>query len=352
MELFQYQKSTPVWVSFENPTGAPGAGGLENHGAKGHPFEYFPAGEKKLLCDLDGPAVVRRIWFTLEDRSPQMLSKIFLCAYWDGETEPSVCAPIGDFFCLGGGPMSAFETEFFASPEGRSFLCTIPMPFRRHGKLVLENRSSQDNGHLFYDVDLTREPLPDDVLYFHTSYIPPRKNTLGKDVTILPEVFGKGRFLGMNTTITPDQAYGDTWWGEGEVKIYLNGEANPSLVGTGTEDYIGTAWGQGKFITRRQGCTHINRESASFYRFHIPDPIFFEAGCRVDLQAIGGAPKATAKALAEKGVELTPLAYDLGGFMTHLYQKEWSWDTVPEEGFITFYRRDTFSSVAYYYLVR
>ncbi|WP_322181707.1 glycoside hydrolase family 172 protein [Neglectibacter caecimuris] len=351
MELFEYQNSTPVWVSFENPTGLPGAGGRENHGAKGHPFEYFPAGEEKILCDVDGPGVIRRIWFTLEDRSPQMLSEIFLCAYWDHEAEPSVCVPIGEFFCLGGS-MTAFENRYFASPEGRSFLCTLPMPFRKHGKLVLENRSAQDNGHLFFDVALTKEAVSDSALYFHTSYTPPVKNPLGRDVSILPEVLGKGRFLGMNVTIAPSRDYGDSWWGEGEVKIYLNGEATPSLVGTGTEDYIGTAWGQGRFFTSCQGCAGISGESASFYRFHTPDPIFFEKGCRVELQAIGGAPKAAVKALAEQGAELIPLAYDLGGFMTHLYQKEWNWDRIPDEGFITFYRRDIFSSVAYYYLAQ
>ena len=65
----------------------------------------------------------------LEDRSPEMLEGIYLNGYWDGEKEPSVCAPIGDFFCMGYGGMKTFENEFFASPEGRSFLCQIPMPF-------------------------------------------------------------------------------------------------------------------------------------------------------------------------------------------------------------------------------
>lgn len=352
MELFTYQSLQPVWVSFENPTGTPGAGGTENYGAKGHPFEFLAAGEEKVLCDVEGPGVIRRIWFTLEDRSQEMLENIYLCGYWDGETEPSVYAPIGDFFCMGYGGMKPFENEFFASPEGRSFLCQIPMPFLKRGKLTLKNLSSKENGHLFYDVDLTKQELPEDTLYFHALHRGPCQNELGKDVVILPETCGKGRFLGMNVTIFPNTQYKDSWWGEGEVKIYLNGESTPSLVGTGTEDYISTAWGQGTFINRFQGCMAVDPSGASFYRFHQKDPIFFPEKCRVELQAIGGASKQMAQKFMEQGSKMIPLAYDLNGRMTHLYKKDWQWSDVPEDGFITFYRQDTFSTVAYYYLQR
>lgn len=350
MELFQYQQKETVWTSFENLKGEPHMGGLENHGAKGHPFEYFANGEEKVLCDLEGPAVLRRIWFTLSDRSEKSLSGIYLCAYWDGEEEPSVCVPIGDFFCMGNGKMVPFENEFFASPEGRSFVCTIPMPFRKRGKVTLRNLSGMDNSHLFFDTALTREELPEDVLYFHTKCLERKRNKLAEDVEILPEIRGKGRFLGMNVALQIDPACQDSWWGEGEVKIYLNGEKTPSLAGTGAEDYLGTAWGLGAFCGRWHGCSSIDEAQASFYRFHGKDPIFFENGCKVTLQAIGGAGKAQAKKLAEQGAEMIPVACDLNGHMTHLYRKDWSWDDIPEEGFISFYRRDTFTTVAYYYL--
>ena len=208
------------------------------------------------------------------------------------------------------------------------------------------------NGHLFYDVDLTKQELPEDTLYFHALHRGPCQNELGKDVVILPETCGKGRFLGMNVTIFPNTQYKDSWWGEGEVKIYLNGESTPSLVGTGTEDYISTAWGQGTFINRFQGCMAVDPSGASFYRFHQKDPIFFPKKCRVELQAIGGASKQMAQKFMEQGSNMIPLAYDLNGRMTHLYKKDWQWSDVPEDGFITFYRQDTFSTVAYYYLQR
>lgn len=352
MELFCYEDHRPIWISFENPTGEPGGGGKENFGAKGHPFEFVAPGEEKVLCDVEGPGVIRRIWFTLEDRSPEMLEGIYLNGYWDGEKEPSVCAPIGDFFCMGYGGMKTFENEFFASPEGRSFLCQIPMPFFKRGKLTLKNCSGKENGHLFYDVDMTKQELPEGTMYFHADHQGPAKNPLGKDVTVLEVPEGKGRFLGMNVSVFPDMQYKGSWWGEGEVKIYLNGEETPSLVGTGTEDYISTAWGQGVFFNRLQGCAAVDSAGASFYRFHQKDPIFFQNGCKVELQAIGGAPKALAREIQEQGASMLPLAYDLGGRMTHLYRRDWKWEEVPEEGFITFYRQDSFSTVAYYYLRR
>ena len=352
MELFTYQNSRPVWVSFENPTGGRGLGGQENFGAKGRPFEYFAAGEEKVLCDVQGPGVVRRIWFTMEDRSPEALKNTWLRAWWDGEEEPSVNVPVGDFFCMGAGRMVPFENGLFASPEGRSFVCAIPMPFQKSAKMTLFNGTGRDNPHLFYDVDLTMEDLPEDAMRFHAAFTCSCDLPLGKDVPVLPQVQGQGRFLGMNVAIQINPAYGESWWGEGEVKVYLDGEEAPSLVGTGTEDYIGTAWGQGEFVSRSQGCLHHREGGVSFYRFHLDDPVFFNRGCQVDIQDIGGCSIGEAKRLAEAGAELIPVGADTGGHMTHLYRRDWDWSQLLEEAFITFYRRDAFDCVAYFYLRR
>lgn len=350
MDIYSYQKSQPVWVSFENPAGERGQGGQENFGAKGHPFDYLAADEQKLLCNIQGPGIIRRIWFTLADRSPEALKNTWLLAWWDGEAEPSVHVPVGDFFCMGSGHMIPFENEYFSSPEGRSFVCTIPMPFRRSAKLALFNGTDKDNIQLFYDVDLTLEELPEDAMYFHAAFTSSRNLPLGKDVPVLPPIQGQGRFLGMNAALHINPAYGDSWWGEGEVKIYLDGENTPSLVGTGTEDYIGTAWGQGAFVTRQHGCTWNQEGQVSFFRFHASDPIFFSQGCQVTIQNIGGCDINAAKQLAASGAELIPVAADTGGHMTHLYRQDWRWDDLPENAFITFYRRDEFDCVAYYYL--
>ncbi|HEV7906403.1 MAG TPA: DUF2961 domain-containing protein [Pyrinomonadaceae bacterium] len=86
------------------------------------------------------------------------------------------------------------------------------------------------------------------------------------------------------------KTYFDTWWGEGEVKIYLDGDqALPTLSGTGTEDYIGTAWGQGAFAHAYQGSPIADEKNLRwcFYRYHIPDPIYFHKDIRVTIQQIG-----------------------------------------------------------------
>ena len=76
------------------------------------------------------------------------------------------------------------------------------------------------------------------------------------------------------------------------MKMYLDGDQEyPTLNGTGTEDFIGSAWGQSKFINQYTGCT-IASDSLlqyAFYRYHIPDPVYFKTGCMVALQQIGGA---------------------------------------------------------------
>ena len=226
---------------------------------------------------------------------------------------------------MGAGRMVPFENGLFASPEGRSFVCAIPMPFQKSAKMTLFNGTGRDNPHLFYDVDLTMEDLPGDAMRFHAAFTCSRSLPLGRDVPVLPQVQGQGRFLGMNVAIQINPAYGESWWGEGEVKVYLDGEEAPSLVGTGTEDYIGTAWGQGEFVFRSQGCLHHREGGVSFYRFHLDDPVFFNRGCQVDIQDIGGCSIGEAKRLAEAGAELIPVGADTGGHMTHLYRRDWDW---------------------------
>jgi hypothetical protein len=126
-------------------------------------------------------------------------------------------------------------------------------------------------------------------------------------------VTGKGRFLGVNVGIKANPIYEQYWWGEGEVKMYLDGDNKfPTLVGTGAEDYIGTGWGQGEFYNDYSGCLFANTDSSgwAFYRFHVPDPVYFKTGCRVTLQQMGGNRKELVSGLQNKGVPLIPVAID------------------------------------------
>lgn len=92
--LYKYENSEPRWINFENPNGEKGRGGIENNGAKGHAWEHFASGEEKVLCDFSGCGIIRRIWITLSDRSPEVLKNIYLKMYWDNSSAPQVNVPI------------------------------------------------------------------------------------------------------------------------------------------------------------------------------------------------------------------------------------------------------------------
>ncbi|MDQ4120257.1 MAG: DUF2961 domain-containing protein [Acidobacteriota bacterium] len=283
----------PRWASPENPTGARGAGGTANGGRKGAPTIAIKAGESKVLAEAKNTSgTVRRIWMTFWDRSPQMLRSLKIEMFWDGAAKPAVSAPLGDFFGIGLGQTTQFQSVFFSNPEGRSFNAAIPMPFRTGMRVVLTNESKNDLPELFYDVDYTiGDRHPANMLYFHAHYRRENPTVLQKDYEILPQINGKGRYLGTNIgVIVNTKEYFNTWWGEGEVKMYLDGDrALPTIVGTGAEDYIGTAWGQGAFAHLYQGSPIADEKTMrwAFYRYHVTDPIYFYRDIRITMQQIG-----------------------------------------------------------------
>ena len=345
--IFQFQNSEPRWINFENPTGTKGGGAICNHGAKGHAFEHFEAGEEKVLCDFDGCGVIRRLWITLNDRSPEVLQNVYLKMIWDHAPVPQVFVPIGDFFCMGLGTMRSFENHFFTTAEGRSFSCTIPMPFLKNARILLWNNSGKYINNLFYDINLTLEPLSDNVMHFCTHFQDLPKNQLAEDISILPLTQGAGRFLGANIAVIPDEtAYPNLWWGEGEVKIYLDGDStHPTLAGTGAEDYVGSAWELGEFINEYQGCVTRIGNSVSMYRFHVLDPIFFQQEICVKLQAMGGGPWDRVKTLRETHAPHTLVTYD-DGDIHPIYR---STSHTEPKGYVNFFRQDHYRTVAYFY---
>ncbi len=344
------------WASFENSDAAKGAGGQENRGAKGHPMEVMQPGETKVLMNEQGTAgIVQRIWLTISDRSPEALRAVRIEMFWDGADKPAVSVPIGDFFGVGLGHRMEFETALFSDAEGRSFNCFIPMPYRTGARITLVNESDKPNT-LFYDVNFQEvDSLGDDALYFHAYWSRDTATALGKDFAILPRIEGRGRYLGMNMGLITHPSYERSWWGEGEVKIYLDGDKGlPTLNGTGTEDYIGTAWGQGTFNHMYQGClvaSHDTRQWA-FYRYHVPDPVYFYTDCKVDIQIMGGESRDNVRRYAANGAELIPVTVSGAQFVKLLEQ-----DPVPKltdpgfpDGWTNFYRSDDVSATAYFYL--
>ena len=280
------------WFSFENPDGAKGAAAMTQRGRKGAASKAVAKDETITLADIDGPGVIRRIWLTVRPGNPELLRGLVIRIFWDGQIVPSVEAPLQDFFGIPFARQVPFESALLSNPEGRSFNCSFEMPFKQHARVTIENQTGKDAGLLFYDIDLTiGDKLPEELCYFHAHYRRENPTTPKKDFEILPRVTGKGRFLGCNIGVRQVEPFTTVWFGEGEVKAYIDGNsAHPTLAGTGTEDYIGTAWGQGTFNHLYQGCL-IQGNPWGFYRFHVKDPIYFHRDIRVTIQQISGTSR-------------------------------------------------------------
>ena len=340
--------------SFENPNGIKGNGGKTNKTAKGNAFENMEPGEIKKLLDIKGEGTIQRIWLTI-DHNPVKLRSLRLQFFWDGSNKPAVDVPLGDFFGYNLGKQIAFQSALFSSGEGRSYNCYIPMPFKKAAKVLLINEGTE-RVKLFYDIDFLLHKLPLNTLYFHAYWNRQQSGQLGDDYILLPKVEGKGRFLGISVGLNTDTSYGKSWWGEGEVKMYLDGDTKyPTINGTGAEDYIGSAWGLGTFTNWYQGCTIANDSTGqfNFYRWHIPDAIYFNKDIKVTIQQIGGWMKEDMKRLHHRGVNFKAITVDGPAGFTRLLDMEnppLLTDPAFPEGWVNFYRIDDYSSVSYFYL--
>jgi hypothetical protein len=346
------------WISFENPTGARGVGGQANQGAKGAAFEPVAAGETKTLLDLEGAGTIRRMWFTLSSRDPRALRSYVIRMYWDGAETPAVEAPFGDFFGAILGRTVPFQSALFANLEGRSFNAFVPMPFRTGAKITFTNESGTRLDQLFYEIDCTvNDAHREEMLYFHTHWRRDPNTALGEDFILLPKITGAGRFLGAHIGVMGFPGV-TGWWGEGEVKAYLDGDTSlPTLIGTGTEDYVGTAYGQGEFDHAYSGSLIVDEEKRlfTFYRYHVPDPVYFHQDIRVAIQQMGGAPKKEVLDMLEKGVEIRPVSVHTPEEFVPLFDLPEYPDLanadIPD-GWTNFYRRDDVCATAFFYLDR
>lgn len=282
------------WASHENPLGIKGEGGKIRCGRKGAAWFTLEDGQDAVLAQVkNSSGMIRRIWITLNTRTKETLRGTMIEMYWDGSDTPAVSAPIGDFFCHGIGRMTVVKNSLFSSPEGRNFTCFIPMPFKTGMKVLIKNRSGQQIKHFYYDVDYTLGDFFDEnAMYFHAWFNRENPTRIGQDFQLLPFIEGRGRYLGVNLGIICDtDRYFNTWWGEGEVKVYLDGDRDyPTLCGTGVEDYVATAWGQDYYFDLYHGSQIYDKEKMEIacYRLHIPDPIYFHKDIRVTIQQIGG----------------------------------------------------------------
>jgi hypothetical protein len=336
------------WYTFENQKGLKGEGGKERFGRKGAPATALPAGKELVLADVQGSGTVRRIWMTLFNRDPVALRGLKIVCTWDGADAPAVQAPLGDFFCQALGHMTAFENACFSSPEARSFDCIVPMPFRKSARVSLVNESGNDNG-VYYEVDCTLGDRHDEnAMYFHSYWRRENMTTVREDMTILPRVEGRGRFLGCSIGVREHPSMTNFWWGEGEVKVYLDGDAeHATLVGTGTEDYAGSGYGLGFFAHQYQGCQYVSekKDAFGFYRLHIPDPVYFQKDCRATIQVMGGPSYAQMLEALKKDPSLRFMKAGKGG--EYYTREELEKDTKRAE---VMERIDDYSATAWWYM--
>lgn len=310
-------------ITAENPEGRVGAGGKAasdlGKSRKGRPAITVESDETVTVAAIDGPAIIRHIWITTPHETPTQpypFRNLILRMYWDGEVEPSVEVPLGDFFCNGHGiPCTVDAAPIVVAPTG-GFNTYFPMPFREQATVTLES-DHPDDATVFYQVDYEEVPdVGNDVAYFHSQWRRENPTTPGEDYTILDGVAGEGHYVGTFLSWT---ALEEGWWGEGEVKIYIDGDDDfPTICGTGTEDYVGGAWcfvdpetGEPQtYSTATLGYPLFDDTGGrpprhGLYRFHVPDPIRFREDLAVTVQVIGH----DSSGLYERSDDIASVAY-------------------------------------------
>ncbi len=286
--LFSLKNLRSRAASAENPDALPGMGGKAADGLKGAPaIKDFKRGDTAVLLVTAGPGMIRHIWMTPSAREPRHLRNLILRMYWEGNPVPSVEVPLGDFFGVAHGAAVPMYSDLVSMQEGRGFNCHIPMPFAAHALITITNESDDDLDWLFYQIDFTlNDEVTDQDGRFHASFRREDPCPMGRDFTILETEGGRGIYLGCVLGVRPLRG---GWWGEGEVKIYIDDDdAWPTICGTGTEDYVGSAWGLNEHCTPWQGAPLHRDGFASLYRFHGPDPVYFQKRIRVTVQQMGG----------------------------------------------------------------
>ncbi len=259
-------------------------------------FRVAP-GETHSLLDATGPGVITHIWMTFLGPEPQAWAKegsanhqeMLLRMFWDGHERPGVEAPVGDFFanCF------AKRSEVISLPviveDADSYNCFWQMPFRKSARIEIVNQSDKPISLLYYNIDwVKKESLPADTPYFYAQYRQEYPTEHGQDYVVL-DTQGKGHYVG---TVLAVRTRSPSWFGEGDEKIYIDGENKPSIWGTGTEDYFLSAWGLKKTSTPYFGVPYFDQWGivgghTSAYRWHLQDPIVFNTGIKVTFEHFG-----------------------------------------------------------------
>jgi len=286
-------------ISAENPDGSVGGGAHETpeadhpgsllgKGWKIRPCITLEPGTTTTLADITGPGVIQHVWITVD---PKAYRSCVLRVYWDDEETPSVEVPLGDFFAnVLGLRYNVTSLPIAVNPSG-GFNSYWPMPFRKRARITIENGYWEAIRGFFYQITYALQEVPDQAAYLHAQWRRALTTRECPEHVILDGIAGQGHYVG---TVLGWNQFSDGWWGEGEIKFFLDGDTeHPTICGTGTEDYFGGAWGFGDtFSTAFLGYPLWKREEGGvpkhgLYRWHILDPIRFQKDLKVTIQALG-----------------------------------------------------------------
>jgi len=305
-------------ISAENPTGERAGGAKESPippsaatalgpGWKVRPAIDLPRRKTVTLADVAGPGVIQHIWITVTEKAYR---DCVLRFYWDDEASPSIESPLGDFFANAHGIRYNVNSLMVAVNPSGGFNCYWPMPFRKKARITMENQSPEDIGGFFDQITYALEPVPEAAGYFHASWRRSMTTRERPEHVLLDGIEGQGQYVG---TFIGWEQLSNGWWGEGEVKFYIDGDDKyPTICGTGTEDYFGGAWGFGDTFSTPFLGYPLHRKQAgevpkhSLYRWHVPDPIRFKKNLRVTIQALGWWPNGKFQPLTD---DLASVAY-------------------------------------------
>src|SRR5512137_1444552 len=241
------------------------------------------------LAELEGPGIITHVWCTIAHKAPYYSRLLTLRIYWDGEQHPSVECPIGDFFGIGHGVDKTFMSiPIRVSSEGRARNCYWPMPFKKSARITVTNESDKRCAAFYYYIDWQKHPsLPADTGYFHAMYRQEFPAVMGRNY-LLADIEGRGHYVG---TLQSVYHSSPGWYGEGDDFFFIDGEKEPSLRGTGTEDYFCDGWGfrqqDGPYYGTPLWEGYNTGDRGTAYRWHIPDPIVFHKSLRAEIEHKG-----------------------------------------------------------------
>lgn len=294
----------------ENTTGEKSGGSRGKPWQKVRPYLVVKPGETITLAEIDGPGKIQSLWFG-GDTGPYFILRI----YWEGQSEPSVECPLSAFFGYGynenvidaEGNFPTLNSAMVLVAPCRGLNCYWPMPFRKHCLITLENRSPAESHGTHYQVTGIRGPVPEDAGYFHASYRQEKPHKPDDAYVVIDGIQGRGHYAGTSLFAGVNGPNG--CWVEGEAMMYIDGDEYPTINYTGTEDYFCGSYGfaydnatiakyttysghfVGMYAVLGSPAQHYGYQPRfMMYRWHIPDPIYFEKDFRMVLQNMRFTP--------------------------------------------------------------